>query len=235
MNLDGSIKKFLIVTAGGHGTRMGAGKPKQFLELSGKAILQLTIERFLEAVPGIRVVTVLPREFVGEWKEYCSTRNFLCPQTLVEGGITRFHSVKNALGRIPDGAVVAVHDGVRPLVSRELISEMFSRMDSCRGLIPVFPSTDTLKVLDKDRMSGELRTSGEKVDRSRIWGAQTPQIFRSEDLKRAYSQPYDTSFTDDASVAESYEIPLSYIEGERFNLKITTPEDLVLAKALLSL
>ena len=234
MKIDGSIKKFLLVTAGGHGTRMGAALPKQFLELSGKAILQLTIERFLEAVPGIRVVTVLPKEFIGEWKEYCSSRNFICPQILVEGGITRFHSVKNALGRIPDGAVVAVHDGVRPLVSKELIEEMFSRMDHCRGLIPVFPSTDTLKVLERDRVSGELKTTEEKVDRSRIWCAQTPQIFWSEDLKRAYSQPYDTSFTDDASVAQEYKIPLSYIEGERFNIKITTPEDLVLAKALLS-
>ena len=107
-------------------------------------------------------------------------------------------------------------------------------MDGCRGLIPVFPSTDTLKVLERDRVSGELKTTEEKVDRSRIWCAQTPQIFWSEDLKRAYSQPYDTSFTDDASVAQEYKIPLSYIEGERFNIKITTPEDLVLAKALLS-
>ncbi len=226
-------KKYLVVTAGGSGVRMGADRPKQFLTVGGKAILQMTVERFLEACPGIRVVTVLPKEHFSTWKEYCIAHNFHVPQTLVAGGITRFHSVRNALAKIPDGALVAVHDGVRPFVSKELIERMFDRMTVCRALIPVMPATDTLKLLDRDRETGLLRASGERLDRSRVFGAQTPQIFRSEDLKAAYAEAYDPLFTDDASVAESMKIPLSFIEGERFNIKITTPEDLVLADAIL--
>ena len=225
-------KKYLVVTAGGSGSRMGADVPKQFLPLQGKAILQRTMERFLEACPGIRILTVLPRDHFGTWKAYCAAHNFNVPQTLVAGGITRFHSVRNALVKIPDGALVAVHDGVRPFVSKELIERMFSRMEVCRALIPVLPVTDTLKLLDRDRQTGFLRSAGERLDRSRVFGAQTPQIFRSEDLKAAYAEAYDPLFTDDASVAENIKIPLSFIEGERFNIKITTPEDLVLAEAI---
>ena len=225
-------KKYLVVTAGGSGSRMGADVPKQFLPLQGKAILQRTMERFLEACPGIRILTVLPRDHFGTWKAYCAAHNFNVPQTLVAGGITRFHSVRNALAKIPDGALVAVHDGVRPFVSKELIERMFSRMEVCRALIPVLPVTDTLKVLDRDRETGFLRSAGERLDRSRVFGAQTPQIFRSEDLKAAYAEAYDPLFTDDASVSENIKIPLSFIEGERFNIKITTPEDLVLAEAI---
>lgn len=225
-------KKYLVVTAGGSGSRMGADVPKQFLPLQGKAILQRTMERFLEACPGIRILTVLPKDHFGTWKAYCAAHNFNVPQTLVAGGITRFHSVRNALAKIPDGALVAVHDGVRPFVSKELIERMFSRMEVCRALIPVLPVTDTLKVLDRDRETGLLHSAGERLDRSRVFGAQTPQIFRSEDLKAAYAEAYDPLFTDDASVAENIKIPLSFIEGERFNIKITTPEDLVLAEAI---
>ena len=225
-------KKYLVVTAGGSGSRMGADVPKQFLPLQGKAILQRTMERFLEACPGIRILTVLPRDHFGTWKAYCAAHNFNVPQTLVAGGITRFHSVRNALVKIPDGALVAVHDGVRPFVSKELIERMFSRMEVCRALIPVLPVTDTLKVLDRDRETGFLRSAGERLDRSRVFGAQTPQIFRSEDLKAAYAEAYDPLYTDDASVAENIKIPLSFIAGERFNIKITTPEDLVLAEAI---
>lgn len=225
-------KKFLIVTAGGSGSRMGGDVPKQFLLLQGKAVLQRTMERFLEACPGIRILTVLPKEHFGTWKTYCAAHNFNVPQTLVPGGFTRFHSVRNALEKVPDGALVAVHDGVRPFISKELIERMFSRMEVCRALIPVMPVTDTLKVLDRDRETGLLRSAGERLDRSRVFGAQTPQIFRSEDLKAAYAEAYDPLFTDDASVAENMKIPLSFIEGERFNIKITTPEDLVLAEAI---
>ena len=227
-------KKYLVVTAGGSGTRMGSALPKQFLELGGKAVLQRTIEQFLEACPGIKVVTVLPEAHMAWWRQYCRDRNFNCPQRLVSGGFTRFHSVQGALAFVPDGAVVAVHDGVRPLLSPALIREMFHRMETVRALIPVVPVVDTLAVLDKDA-DGTLRDSGETVDRTRIFGAQTPQMFRSEDLKAAYGQGFDLSFTDDASVARKYGIPLSYIAGERNNIKLTTPEDLSLAEAILRL
>ena len=232
-------KRYLIVTAAGHGSRMGTDVPKQFLLLDGKAILQRTIERFLEADPDIRVVTVLPSDSVNLWREYCQEHNFHCPQILVKGGITRFHSVRNALARVPDGVLVAVHDGVRPLLSAGMISRMFEKAEECEALVPVVPSVDTLKAVEKVRNEDgeeELKAIPEqKIDREHTFCAQTPQIFRSESLKAAYRSPFDTSFTDDASVAEKKGIPVTYIPGERFNLKITTPEDLYIAEAVMKM
>lgn len=220
--------------AAGSGTRMGAERPKQFLELKGRSVLQMTIEKFLEACPGIKVVTVLPEAHLEYWRDYCLERNFSCPQTLVKGGITRFHSVQNALSKIPDGAVVAVHDGVRPLVSVEFIRQMFEKAEAVPALIPVLPCVDTMKVLL--RKGDELVTAqGQSVDRSVLYGAQTPQMFHSEVIKEAYRQAYDTSFTDDASVVLKNGKNLSYLIGERFNIKLTTQDDLVLANAILSL
>ena len=228
-----SRKFYLIVTAAGSGSRMGSATPKQFLRLGGKAILQRTIETFVEAVPDIKVVTVLPRDYMAAWKQYCLEGSFNYPQILVEGGITRFHSVRNALARIPEGAIVAVHDGVRPLVTPKLIRTMVDRMSSVRALIPVVPSVDTLKLLSRS-LDGSLQTiEGQEIDRSQVWCAQTPQMFLSEDLKSAYNQAYDTSFTDDASVAARAGVPLSWCEGEKLNLKITTKDDLRLAEAIL--
>lgn len=232
-------KKYVIIMAAGHGTRMGSALPKQFLELDGRPILQMTIEKFVTACPDIKIITVLPKEYVGSWKNYCSQCSFIYPQILVEGGITRFHSVRNALCKVPDGALVAIHDGVRPLVSPELVRMMFEKMSACRALIPVLPSVDTLKAVRKVTDSeGNVRLEtipGKTLDRSEIYRAQTPQIFRSEDIKEAYGQAFDTAFTDDASVAERKNIPLSYIDGERYNIKITTQDDLDFARAVLSL
>ena len=231
-------KKYVVIMAAGHGTRMGAAVPKQFLELEGKPVLQLTIEKFVYACPDITVITVLPKEYIGYWKEYCARANCFYPQILVEGGITRFHSVRNALKKVPDGAVVAIQDGVRPLVSQELISSMFERMSSCRALIPVLPSVDTLKAVRKVTSdgSGRLETiPGVNLKREEIYRVQTPQIFYSEDIKAAYEQAFDMSFTDDASVLEKAGKPLSYIEGERYNIKITTKDDLDFARVVLTL
>ncbi len=231
--------KILIAMAAGSGTRMGSATPKQFLDLGGKPVLRRTIETFVSAIPDIKVITVLPKEHISFWKEYCLSSEFTCPQLLVSGGITRFHSVRNALERVPDGAIVAIHDGVRPLVSTGLIREMFSKMEGGRihALIPVVPSVDTLKVLDTVQSDlGEkiLKDSGEGIDRSRVFGAQTPQMFLSEDIKDAYSQAFDTSFTDDASVVSKKGIPLSFCAGERYNFKLTSPEDLSLARMITS-
>ena len=227
-------KRYLIVMAAGSGTRMGSDMPKQFIELQGKAVLQRTIEVFQKAESDIKVITVLPEDHIEYWRNYCLERNFICPQILVKGGITRFHSVKNALSKVPDGALVAVHDGVRPLVSVGFVKEMFEKAHDMQALIPVLPCVDTMKVLH--RIGYELVTAeGQSVDRSVLFAAQTPQIFHSEVLKRAYEQPYDTSFTDDASVVLKYGKNLSYHLGERFNIKLTTQDDLVLAKAILSL
>lgn len=227
-------KKFVIIMAAGSGTRMGAQMPKQFLELDGKAILQKTIEVFQEACPGISVITVLPQDHISYWRQYCLDRNFICPQILVSGGITRFHSVRNALDRVPDGAVVAVHDGVRPLLSPELVRDIFKEAEIRHAVIPVTPCVDTIKVLESKE--GRLEAvPGAKADRSVLYGAQTPQVFHSEVIKEAYSMAYDTAFTDDASVLEKYGKSLSFVIGERLNIKITTQDDLLLARAVLSL
>ncbi len=237
--------KYLIIMAAGHGSRMKSELPKQFLEIGGVVILRRTIQKFIDAIPDIKVITVLPLDgdYVKWWRDYCVRTAFLCPQKLVRGGITRFHSVKSALADVPDGAIVAVHDGVRPLLSVEMIRSMFSTMERCAesvdGVIPVTPMVDTLKILKKqDLGSGNAcfqAVRGAKIDRATVFGAQTPQIFLSEKIKAAYSQPFDTSFTDDASVAEANEMPLAYVEGERLNIKLTSPEDLSLAEAILSL
>lgn len=225
---------------------MGSDTPKQFLELGGIPILQRSIERFAEAEPDIRVITVLPRSSRALWEELCRKHCLNRPQMIADGGITRFHSVQNALAFVPDGALVAIHDGVRPLVSAGLIRKMFSLMESRRALIPVIPVTDSLKQLE---LSGEraaegsaegllpLKTAeGPDPDRARLFGAQTPQMFRSEEIKDAYARlGFRMDFTDDASLAKAAGIPISYVAGEKSNIKITTPEDLPLAEYLLTL
>lgn len=231
-----SRKKYVIVVAGGRGRRMGGDLPKQFLKIGGKSILHRTIERFSDACPDIKVVTVMNADYIGLWKEYCLASGMVVPQSIVRGGLTRFHSVKNALARIPDGAVVAVHDGVRPFVPEELIRRMLAMSKTAPALVPVVPCVDTIRALGREK--GEdgtevLKSIGVPVDRSVLYSVQTPQVFHSEVLKAAYSLPYDTSFTDDASVVERSGIPLTFVEGNRLNIKLTTREDLALAEALL--
>lgn len=218
---------YAVFVAGGSGSRMGSDLPKQFLGLGGEPILQHTLEVFADAVPRMKAIVVLPALHFPTWKRLCAERLFECPHTLVEGGITRFQSVRNALEKVPDGAVVMIHDGVRPLVSAALIHAMLERMETCQALIPVLPVTDTLRL--------EGASGSETVDRSRYVSVQTPQMFRSELVKAAYARPYDTRYTDDASVVQAYGVPPETIPGERFNIKITTPEDLLLAEAILSL
>lgn len=218
--------KYAIILAGGSGTRMGGAVPKQFIRVDRKTLLQRSIERFVEAEPDIRIVTVLPKAHFQTWRRICTEESFDCPQLLVEGGMNRFLSVRNALAKVPDGALVAIHDGVRPFVSVDLIREMFSRMEGgCRALIPVLPVSDTLRSTEH---------SVPDPDRSRTVAVQTPQVFASDDIKRAYAQPYDLAFTDDASVASRLGVEVEMISGEKFNIKVTTPEDLVFAEAILS-
>lgn len=220
-------RKFVIVTAGGSGTRMHSNVPKQFLEIGGKPILRQTIERFLEYDPEIGVIVTLPAASREMWKEYCTSTGFIERYTLVSGGITRFHSVRNALKYVPDGALVAVHDGVRPFVTREFLAGIFDAASRCEGVIPVVPAVDSMRETGRDGLSLP-------VDRSRYVMVQTPQIFRSEMLRKAYSQAYSTSFTDDASVFEAAGFKVSMYDGLKRNIKITTPDDLVMAEALIA-
>jgi len=221
-------KIFFIVMAGGIGRRMGADEPKQFLLIDGKPIICHTIEKLVSIVPECHIVTVLPKDFIEYWKTWCITHNFHIAQTIAEGGITRFHSVKNALQKVPDGAIVAIHDAVRPFVSEVMLDTMLKKMENERALVPVIPVIDSLVSLKKT--DDVLEETGDAVDRSRIYSVQTPQIFLSEEIKQAYDTPYETSFTDDASVARKKGIPVSYCEGDRYNIKITTPEDLELGE-----
>ena len=217
-------KIYGIFVAAGRGLRMGGSVPKQFLPLKGRPVLQRTIEAFLEAVPGIRVVTVLPKESIPFWDEECGRNNFECPQRVVAGGMTRFHSVRNALATVPDGAVVMIHDGVRPLVSASLIRRLLDAVEGgSRAAVPATKVTDTLRSTDP---------SVPAPDRSVLVAVQTPQVFLSEDIKAAYEQAYDPAFTDDASVASAKGIPVTLVEGDRYNLKITEPGDLAAAEAL---
>lgn len=228
-------KKYLVVVAGGRGLRMGADLPKQFLRIGERSVLHRTIDRFVTACPDIRVVTVMNPDYIDLWKDYCLGSGMVVPQTIVRGGMTRFHSVRNALAKVPDGALVAVHDGVRPFVSEKLIVDMFARAEDVPALVPVIPAVDTMRALSKTKDSSGreiLESLDIQLDRSLLYAVQTPQIFRSEVLKAAYSQPYDPSFTDDASVVERSGVRLSFIQGERLNFKITTKEDLLLARAI---
>ena len=224
---------YAIIVAGGSGSRMGADVPKQFLELGGKPILRLSIELMLEACPQAHIVTVLPDGHVRFWEEYCLKNSFNVPQLIVRGGITRFHSVKNALAKVPDGAIAAIHDAVRPLASPGLVRTLLQTAAESGSAVPVVQAVDTLRVLEKH--NGVLAPGESLPDRSKIFAVQTPQVFWTEYLHDAYTLAFDTSFTDDASVVARKGIPLSYVQGERYNLKITTPEDLVLARALINL
>lgn len=212
---------------------MGADIPKQFIRIGGKTILQLSLERVLEAVPDVEVVTVLPSEWFGFWRKECLSAGIDVRQSLVEGGITRFHSVRAALERVEDGAVVAVHDGVRPLVSVQLVRSLFDTALRNGSAVPVVPVVDTLKVLRSLPDGTMEQIPHRSADRSELFGAQTPQVFLSETLKAAYRQPFDVSFTDDASVVQACSGGICYVPGERYNIKITTPEDLSLAGRLL--
>ena len=232
-------KKYVVIMAAGSGTRMGSDMPKQFLELDGKMILRRTIDTIVSACPGVTIITVLPEQFIKFWKDYCYRSNMIYPQILVKGGLTRFHSVRNALEKVPEGALVAVHDGVRPLVSEKLINKLFQKADQCQSAIPIVPCIDTMKVLQHKVWEDGTETwsdiPDQKADRSVLYGAQTPQVFHSEVLKAAYSQAFSTDFTDDASVVSKYGKSLSYMIGERLNIKITTQEDMVLAEAVLKI
>lgn len=221
-------KVYVILTAGGVGRRMGGPIAKQFIQLEGKPVLLHTIDFFRDLDCKPELLVVLPDEYKDYWKKYCTANALWFRHTLVTGGITRFHSVKNALAHISEGALVMVHDGVRPFVDKAMIDRLFSAMnEDIAGVIPVLPMVDSMR-----RIIGEEQT--EIVDRSLFVTVQTPQLFSSAKLKHAYSQAYSPLFTDDASVVESAGYKIATVEGSRANIKITTPEDLVIGAAILN-
>lgn len=221
-----SRKIYGIFASGGKGTRMGSETPKQFLLLGGRPVLMRTMEKFIGALPGMKIIAALPSGHIEGWKELCRQYHFDETQVLVKGGITRFHSVKNALEKVPDGAIVFVHDGVRPLLSRELIQKLAAEAEEHPAVIPFTKVTDTLKWADG--------RSGADPDRNSVIAVQTPQFFHSEVIKAAFRQGYHEWFTDESSVLKEANVPLRYVEGEKYNIKITTPDDLEIASLCVS-
>jgi len=219
------MKKFVIIVAGGSGNRMGSEIPKQLLELCGKPILMHTIQVFHDFDPESRIILVLPEDQQQFWKELCMKHSFSIFHRVISGGKTRFHSVKNGLSQIDGEGIVFIHDGVRPLVSQETIEKCNQMAQKNGNAIPVLSVNESLR-----KQEGDQNIS---VDRSQYFSVQTPQTFQSDQILKAYEQDFDPAYTDDASVAEKAGFPIFMVEGNRENIKITTPIDLVIAGALL--
>ncbi len=214
----------VIIVAGGSGSRMGGETPKQFLLLGTKPILMHTLARFAEALPDAKLVVVLPQAHIAHWTALCEKYGFTTPHTVVPGGATRFESVKNGLNAAADCDYIGVHDGVRPLVGKDLIFRVLEASQEFGAAIPAVPLSDSLR---------EITSGGSRpVDRDRFAAVQTPQFFRASLLIRAYEHP-DTGFTDDASVVEASGTAVALVPGDPSNIKITTRFDLDFASALL--
>lgn len=220
------MEKYVIIVAGGSGKRMGGEMPKQFLLVAGKPILMHTVEAFAHADEGFKFILVLPEAHFTTWHELVAEYNFSIPVTLVAGGAERFFSVKNALAHVPNGALVAVHDGVRPFASKETILEAFAVAAEKGSAVPVIDEVDSLRRVQE----GESQA----VNRSEYKRVQTPQVFQSTILKKAYNQEFSFLFTDDASVVEGIGHAITLTTGNVENIKITTPHELLLAEALIN-
>jgi len=220
---------YVIIVAGGKGLRMGSDIPKQFLPIAGKPVLMRTLERFREYSADLQIILVLPEAQQDYWQELCRQYGFQVEYQLANGGQTRFHSVQNGLALVPDDAegVVGVHDGVRPFPSIEVISNCYATARTAKAVIPVIPVVETVRHL---KGKGSVT-----VPRGDYRLVQTPQTFDIQLLKSANRQPYNDGFTDDASVVESYGHEITLVEGNRENIKITMPYDIVVAEALCKL
>jgi 2-C-methyl-D-erythritol 4-phosphate cytidylyltransferase len=219
------MKKFAIIVAGGSGSRMGSEIPKQFLELCGKPVLMHTIQAFYNYDPEIELILVLPEIHRKFWEALCLKHSFSIVHRIVSGGETRYHSVYYGLKLIDCEGIVFIHDGVRPLVRLKTLERCFEKALISGNAIPVLPINESLRKLEGGRNTC--------VDRSQYFSVQTPQTFRSEQILEAFRQNYDPEFTDDASVAEKAGFSIQMVEGNRENIKITTPEDLIVAEAFL--
>lgn len=218
---------YIIIVAGGKGLRMGSDIPKQFLPIGGKPVLMRTLERFRAYSADLQIILVLPEAQQAYWHQLCETYHFDVEYTLANGGQTRFHSVQNGLAKVPDDAigVVGVHDGVRPFPSIEVISNCYTTAREKKAVIPVIPVVETVRHLEDSKSV--------TVPRGDYRLVQTPQTFDIQLLKAANRQPYNEGFTDDASVVEAFGYEITLVEGNRENIKITTPYDLKIAEVLI--
>lgn len=218
---------YVIIVAGGKGLRMGGEVPKQFLPINGKPVLMRTLERFREYSADLQIILVLPKAQQDYWQGLCEEYHFSVDYQIADGGATRFHSVQNGLKLVPDDAegVVGVHDGVRPFVSVEVIGKCYEAARKDLAVIPVAPVVETLRYVGGDGPDRNVLRSDYRL-------VQTPQTFDIQLLKRANIQPYSEAFTDDASVVEGIGQKVSMVDGNRENIKITTPFDMLLAEVM---
>jgi len=219
------MQLYALIVAGGSGKRMKADLPKQYLELAGRPVLMHTIERFKEFDSSIEIITVLPENQLRFWEELIKKYSFDVPHTIVKGGTARFFSVKNGLRFVDSPGMVAIHDGVRPFASLETIKRCFNTAAEKGNAIPVIVPSDSLRMITPE--------GSHPVNRLNVRQVQTPQVFRTDLIINAYKQDYSPEFTDDASVLERTGATINLVEGNRENIKITTPEDLLISGALL--
>lgn len=220
------MTKFAIIVAGGKGNRMNSDLPKQFIEVGGKPILMHTLERFYQADASITIILVLPKEQISYWQELQTKYRFEVPVLVTTGGDTRFHSVKNGLSLVDKPGLVAVHDGVRPFVSLTTILKGYEIARLHKTAIPVLDVIDSIRYVEVDH--------NEAVNRANYRLVQTPQVFQVELLKNAYEQNFSDLFTDDASVIEALGESITLYEGNKENIKLTTPFDLKIAQVLIT-
>ncbi len=219
------MKKYAIIVAGGTGTRMQGDVPKQFMLLNGKLIIQYSMEAFYAFDPSIQIIIVVHPDFTAQWQQLCLEYKIAIQHKVVEGGKTRFDSVKNGLEFIDDDGLVAVHDAARPNIDADFIAYNFSEAEIYGSAVPGIVLNDTIRMINGD--------STQQLDRTFLRAIQTPQVFKVSELKRAYKQPFQPIFTDDASVLEAAGFLLHLTEGRPGNIKITNPSDIALAEVLL--
>ena len=214
-----------IIVAAGSGSRFGAALPKQYCLMNDRPVLMHTIENMRRALPDSQILLVLNRDFVDYWAELCEKYSFISPK-VVEGGDTRWQSVKNAIDKIPtDAQVITVHDGARPIFDPMMVERLIGALDNAIGAIPVVSVTDSLRQINE--------TGSIPVDRSLYKAVQTPQAFHADKLVEAYSLPFDATFTDDASVLAALGYDVALVEGDTYNIKITNPLDIEIAQLYL--
>ena len=218
-------ENYVIITAGGTGSRMGTSTPKQFLELNNLPVIMHSMEAFHSYSDSLKLIIVLAEDFVDDWKSLCKKYKYTLVHQICIGGDTRFQSVKNGLKMVGDEGLVAIHDAARPLLSRSLIDTCFREAAQNGNAVPAISLKDSVRELS----GNESRP----VDREKFRLMQTPQVFESVLIKKAYEQAYQISFTDDATVAESIGANINLVEGEPENIKVTNPEDMIIAEAFL--
>jgi 2-C-methyl-D-erythritol 4-phosphate cytidylyltransferase len=219
------MKLYAVIVAGGSGKRMHAELPKQYLEIAGRPVLMHTLEKFKAFNEDIEIITVLPENQLRYWGELQKKYSFSVQHTLVKGGRARFFSVRNGLKFVEAPGLVAIHDGVRPFVSIETIKRCFETAGRQGNAIPVISPSDSIRMVTEEE--------NKPISRLHVKQVQTPQVFDAELIKKAYKQEYLPEFTDDATVLEKTGVKINLVEGNRENIKITNPEDLIISAALL--